>query len=214
MSLELRSLSVRFEDGPPLFPPITLTVESGEIVTIMGPSGVGKSTLLDAVAGHLSPRFRLSGEVFLDGVPMTSRPAEARHIGVMFQDAVLFPHLSLGDNLSFGLSASVKGRAARRAAVDEALASAGLAGLYDRDPASLSGGQKSRAALMRTLLSDPAAVLLDEPFSKLDVALRQEMRRFTFDHVRERGIPALFVTHDPDDAVATQGRVITLAEPG
>lgn len=210
MSLNLSGLSVALDGGAPLFPPLDLDIAPGRVATVMGPSGVGKSTLLDAVAGHLAPAFSLSGRIMLNGRDIQRLPAEARRIGLVFQDAMLFPHLSVGDNLAFGLSAHVKGRAARRAAVDIALAHAGLAGLYERDPASLSGGQRSRAALMRTLLADPAAVLLDEPFSTLDAELRGEMRAFTFAHVRERAIPALMVTHDPADAEAADGPIVTL----
>ncbi len=213
MSLDLVDLAVRLPPGAPLFPPLTLSVAAGQVTTVMGPSGVGKSTLLDAIAGLLAPTFALSGHINLNGVDIRPLPAEARRIGLMFQDPVLFPHLSVGDNLAFGLTPKIKGRAARRDAVAVALASAGLSGLQDRDPASLSGGQRSRAALMRTLLADPAALLLDEPFSKLDVALRDEMRRFTFLHVRERAIPALLVTHDPEDAAATSGPVVRLPAP-
>lgn len=177
----------------------------------MGPSGIGKSTLLDAIGGHLAHGFALSGTILLDGTDLAPLPAEARRVGLMFQDAALFPHLSVGDNLAFGLARSVRGRAARRAAVEAALAHAGLAGLHDRDPATLSGGQRSRAALMRTLLAEPRALLLDEPFSKLDATLRAEMRAFTFDHIRDRGIPALMVTHDPADAEAAGGTIIDLS---
>ncbi|WP_116598218.1 ATP-binding cassette domain-containing protein [Primorskyibacter marinus] len=212
MSLCLTDLTVRLKKTPPLFPALTLCIEPGEVATVMGPSGVGKSTLLDAVAGLLSPTFILSGQITLNGVDISPLPAEARRIGLMFQDAVLFPHLSVGDNLAFGLSRTVKGRRVRRDTVQEALTDAGLPGMYDRDPASLSGGQKSRAALMRTLLADPAALLLDEPFSKLDAGLRDEMRGFTFTHIRKREIPTLMVTHDPEDAEATNGPIITLSK--
>lgn len=213
MSLCLTDLTVRLKDTPPLFPALTLCIEPGEVATVMGPSGVGKSTLLDAVAGLLSPTFTLTGRLTLNGMDISPLPAEARRIGLMFQDAVLFPHLSVGDNLAFGLSRDVKGRQARRETVEEALSDAGLSGMHDRDPASLSGGQRSRAALMRTLLADPAALLLDEPFSKLDAGLRDEMRRFTFEHIRKREIPALMVTHDPEDAEATNGPLIKLTKP-
>ncbi|GGD33651.1 ATP-binding cassette domain-containing protein [Sinisalibacter lacisalsi] len=210
MSLVLDALSVRVAGGAALFAPLSLTIGPGEVSTVMGPSGVGKSTLLDAIAGHLAPAFTLSGGVTLDGRDILALPAEARRVGLVFQDAVLFPHLSVGDNLAFGLAARVKGRAARRAAVEAALARAGLAGLHDRDPASLSGGQRARAALMRSLLAEPAALLLDEPFSKLDASLRDEIRAFTFAHIRARAIPALMVTHDPADAEAAGGPVIGL----
>ncbi|GIX14774.1 MAG: ABC transporter ATP-binding protein [Paracoccaceae bacterium] len=211
MSLVIEALTVRAADGAALFGPLTLCIAPGEVATVMGPSGAGKSTLLDAIGGHLAPGFNLSGRVLLSGREVTRLPAEARRIGLMFQDGLLFPHLSVADNLAFGLSPRIRGRAARRAAVDEALALAGLQGLGGRDPATLSGGQRARAALMRTLLARPEALLLDEPFSGLDAALRAEMRRFVFDHVRARAIPALLVTHDPEDAAAAGGPVVTLA---
>ncbi len=211
MALDLQDLSVTPKDATrPLFAPLRLRVTAAEVVTVMGPSGVGKSTLLDAIAGHLPPGFRLQGSVSLDGRDVTTLPAEARGIGVMFQDAVMFPHLSVGDNLAFGLTAAVKGRAARRKAVEAALDTAGLAGFYARDPATLSGGQRARAALMRTLLAAPKALLLDEPFSRLDASLRAEIRGFVFDHARARGLPVLLVTHDSEDAAAAAGPVVTL----
>lgn len=210
MSLDLDAVCIRSADGAALFQSLTLNVPVGEVVTVMGPSGVGKSTLLDAIGGHLAHGFRLNGSVRLNGHDVTGLPAEARRIGLMFQDALLFPHLSVGDNLAFGLPPGLRGRRVRHAAVEAALSQAGLAGLYGRDPTTLSGGQRARAALMRTLLAEPAALLLDEPFSKLDAGLRGDMRRFTFDHVKSRAIPTLMVTHDPDDAAAAGGPVIAL----
>lgn len=212
MSLDLRDLGVAPRGGSPLFPPVTLSVEPGAVTTIMGPSGIGKSTLLDAIGGHLAGDFEMTGRILLGGRDITDLPPEARQIGVLFQDALLFPHLSVGDNLAFGLSRAIRGRAARRAAVEEALAQAGLAGFHDRDPATLSGGQKARAALFRTLLSDPRALLLDEPFSRLDAERKEDMRRFVFERVRERGIPALLVTHDEGDADAAGGPVLRLRD--
>ena len=209
MSLELVELSVR-RGGVALFPPLSLQVAGGAVAAVMGPSGVGKSTLLDAIGGHLAHGFSLTGRVLVQGRDVTALPAEARRIGVMFQDALLFPHLSVGDNLAFGLPAAVRGRAVRQAAVEAALAQAGLEGMYPRDPATLSGGQKARAALMRALLAEPLALLLDEPFSKLDAGLRGEMRRFLFGHLRTRGIATLMVTHDPEDAAEAGGAVVVL----
>ncbi|MES2434234.1 MAG: ATP-binding cassette domain-containing protein [Pseudomonadota bacterium] len=209
MSLELIELSVS-RGGVALFAPLSLQVAAGDVVTVMGPSGVGKSTLLDGIGGHLAHGFSQAGRVLVQGRDVTALPAEARRIGLMFQDALLFPHLSVGDNLAFGLPAAIKGRAVRRAAVEAALAQAGLEGMYARDPATLSGGQKARAALMRALVADPLALLLDEPFSKLDAGLRSEMRRFLFGHLRARGIATLMVTHDPEDAAEAGGMVVDL----
>lgn len=212
--LELVEVSVRVPNGDPLFPPLNLQVAPGEVATIMGPSGVGKSTLLDAVGGHLPRGFALTGTIRLNGRSIAALPAEARRIGLVFQDAVLFPHLSVGDNLAFGLPPSVRGRAVRRARVEDALGQAGLGGLHDRDPATLSGGQRARAALMRSLLAEPLALLLDEPFSRLDAELRDGMRRFAFDHIRDRGIAAILVTHDRADADAAGGPVVRLCRKG
>jgi len=183
-------------------------VAPGEVLTIMGPSGSGKSTALAAMLGTLSGDFRLSGRIVLDGRDVTALPVRARGIGLLFQDDVLFPHLSVGGNLAFALPAGVRGRAARRAAIVTALARADLSGFADRDPATLSGGQRARVALMRTLLAGPKALLLDEPFARLDTELRARIRSFVLDRIRAEGLPAVLVTHDAQDAAAAGGRVI------
>ena len=210
MSLVLNEISIGLPGAAPLFAPLSLTLGPGEIGCIMGPSGVGKSSLLDAIAGHLDPIFTLQGDVLLNGRCLNHLAAEARRVGLVFQDAVLFPHLSVGDNLAFGLQSVIRGRDARRYAVEKALEQAGLAGMADRDPSTLSGGQRARAALMRTLLAQPEALLLDEPFSKLDAGLRAEMRAFTFNHIRASMIPALMVTHDTQDCEGMNGPVLNL----
>ncbi|MHA1189103.1 MAG: ATP-binding cassette domain-containing protein [Alphaproteobacteria bacterium] len=188
-------------------------VAPGDVLTVMGASGSGKSTLLSFVAGFLDPVFSASGSVLLDGVDLTILPAEQRRFGLLFQDPLLFPHLSVGGNLLFGLSADIRGRPARLAAVNEALAEVDLAGFAGRDPATLSGGQRARVALVRTLLSRPRALLLDEPFSKLDVSMKDQIRALVFERARARGLPVLLVTHDPDDARAAGGQTIDLSPP-
>lgn len=211
MTLILDQFGVLTPDGQALFRPLTLQVAPGVVTSITGPSGIGKSTLLAAIGGHLPPDFRATGRVTLDGQDVLALPAERRSIGMMFQEAVLFPHLSVADNLAFGLSARVRGRQARRDAVAQALEQAGMEGFGPRDPATLSGGQRARVALMRTLLAQPRAVLLDEPFSGLDPDRRDAIRRFAFDTIARARIPALLVTHDSADAQAAGGPVLTLS---
>ncbi len=185
-------------------------VKPGEVLTVMGPSGVGKSTLLAFVGGFLGRDFRAGGSIVLNGRDVTALPPEERGIGLLFQDALLLPHLSVAGNLLVGLTPAVKGRMARRRAVEEALAEVGLEGFADRDPAKLSGGEASRVALMRTLLARPAALVLDEPFSRLDAALRGQVRALVFAEARKYGLPVLLVTHDPADAEAAGGSVVEL----
>lgn len=185
------------------------TVAPGEILTVMGPSGSGKSTLLGYLAGMVAPAFRISGRVLLDGEDITRLPPERRHIGLLFQDPLLFPHLSVAGNVLFGMP---RERPERRARAEALLREAGLGGFGPRDPATLSGGQKARVALLRVLASEPRAVLLDEPFSKLDAGLRAEIRAYVFDRVRAAGLPTVLVTHDRADAEATGGRVVVLEE--
>jgi putative thiamine transport system ATP-binding protein len=183
------------------------TIGPGEVLTVMGPSGAGKSTLLAWLAGFLPPAFHASGRVLLDGRDITHLPPERRGIGLLFQDPLLFPHLSVAGNLRFGIPRARDNKAAR---IEAALARIGLAGFGERDPATLSGGQRARVALMRLLLSEPRAALLDEPFSGLDADRRQAMRRLVFERLAEAGLPSLLVTHDREDAEAADGRVILL----
>lgn len=183
-------------------------IAGGEVLTIMGPSGSGKSTALGAIIGTLRPPFVLSGRIRLDGRDVTDLPTRARRIGLLFQDDVLFPHLSVGGNLAFALPPGLRG-AARRARIDDALSGAGLEGFAERDPATLSGGQRARVALMRTLLAEPRALLLDEPFSRLDADMRDQIRRHVFDRARSEALPVILVTHDPEDARAAGGAVVT-----
>ncbi|WP_420005497.1 ATP-binding cassette domain-containing protein [Arenibacterium sp. LLYu02] len=205
--LTLRTL--RISRGSDLLLALDFTIPPGEILTVMGPSGVGKSTLLNAISGHLAPPFSLAGQITLNGRDLTRLPAAERRIGILFQDHLLFPHLSVGGNLAFALPPG-GGRAARRARVEAALSEIGLAGFFDRDPASLSGGQKARVALMRMLLAEPQLLLLDEAFSGLDRDLRQQIRGLVFAHAKARALPVLMVTHDPEDAAASSGPVLTL----
>ena len=189
---------------------LSLFVAPGRVTTIMGPSGSGKSTLLAYIGGFISPGFTATGRVLLDGREITKLPANERHVGILFQDDLLFPHLSVAGNLAFALPQTIRGSKARRAHVDGALEEIGLAELGDRDPLTLSGGQRARVALMRVLLSEPRALLLDEPFAKLDIQRRAQIRELVFAKARERQLPVLLVTHDPADAEAAGNGVVHL----
>lgn len=178
---------------------LNLRVDGGTIATITGASGSGKSTLLNWLVGDLDPAFEASGELWLNGQRRDGLPVEARRIGILFQDDLLFPHLSVGQNLAFALPGALRGGAARRVRVEQTLHAIGLAGFHDRDPATLSGGQRARVSLMRALLAEPDALLLDEPFSRLDATLRAQFRRFVFEQIQRQGIPTVLVTHDPHD---------------
>ena len=207
--LVLDAVAVELPDRP-LISGLDLAVRPGEIVTLMGASGSGKSSLLAYLCGTLGGGLRASGRVLLDGREITRLAPERRAVGILFQDDLLFPHMSVGENLAFAVPRGLPGLERTRR-VAAALEEADLAGFERRDPATLSGGQRARAALMRTLLAEPRALLLDEPFSRLDGPMRARIRRFVFDHARAAGLPTLLVTHDEEDAVAAAGRRLLLS---
>ena len=198
-------------NGRSLIGPIDIDVAKGEIVTVMGPSGSGKSSLLDFMCGTLSSAFKAEGCVKLNGRQLNDIPVEDRRIGMLFQDDLLFPHMTVAENLLFGVPEHIKSRDDRRRRVSDALNDADMSGYEDRCPATLSGGQRARIALMRVLLSEPEALLLDEPFGALDQSLQAQIRTFVFDHARRQALPTLLVTHDAEDAAAAGGRVIELS---
>ncbi|EOL8876044.1 ATP-binding cassette domain-containing protein [Enterobacter mori] len=193
----------------PLFRQVNFCVPPGEIVTLMGPSGSGKSTLFSWMVGALSSDFKAQGELWLDERRCDTLPVETRGLGILFQDALLFDHFSVGQNLMLALPSRIKGEA-RRERVEQALRSAGLENYSASDPATLSGGERARVSLLRALLAEPQALLLDEPFSRLDKALRTTFRTWVFDAVRARNIPAVLVTHDEED-IPPGGKVIEIS---
>ena len=209
--LELRNVFLKLNGGY-LLEPVAFSVLPGQVVTVMGESGSGKSSLLAYLCGTLPAGLSAGGEVLIGGEDVTGLPPEARRIGILFQDDLLFPHLSVGQNLAFALSRRLRDKAARQARIESALAEAGLDGFANRDPATLSGGQRARVAVMRTLLSEPKVLLLDEPFSKLDSATRDRFRSFLFEHASDMGLPTLLVTHDPQDAAAAGGPILQLED--
>jgi putative thiamine transport system ATP-binding protein len=174
-----------------------LQIAPGTVHTLMGDSGSGKSSVLAAVCGTLDPALRWAGEIRLNGQRIDTLPTRARRVGILFQEDLLFAHMTVRENLLFAVPAGPQ--AAREALVAQALADVEMSAFLQADPATLSGGQRARVALARALLAQPQALLLDEPFSKLDASLRQRMRDLVFGLVRQRQIPALLVTHDVAD---------------
>ena len=208
LQVDVTRLALRQHPGDTaLISALQITVPPGIVHTVMGASGSGKSSLLAAVCGTLAPVFRFEGTVFLDGQRIDTLPTEQRRVGILFQDDLLFAHMTVRENLLFAVPAGPK--AQREAVVKQALDDLELPGFVHADPATLSGGQRARIALMRALLAEPHALLLDEPFSRLDAALRGRMREFVFATVRTRQIPVLLVTHDEAD-VADAGRLTRL----
>ena len=196
-------------NGEPLFQPLSVSVPPATVTSVVGPSGSGKSSLLAYLCGIQPSALTGSGSVSIGERALAGVPTEKRRLGLLFQDPLLFPHLSVGGNLSFGLRAGYS-RAMRRQRVAEGLDSVGLAGMAERDPATLSGGQKARVALLRVLLSEPRALLLDEPFSALDDASREQVRGVVFAEAARRRLPTLLVTHDEQDVIAAGGSVVSL----
>ena len=208
VGVEVRAVSKRFGDAPVLRA-VDLEVAGGSVTALLGPSGCGKTTLLRSIAG-LEPidagTITVGGAV-VSGVG-TFVPPERRGVGMVFQDWALFPHLSVARNVGYG----VPDRGARAHRVREALERVGLEGLGDRMPGTLSGGQKQRVAVARALAPEPSVLLLDEPFSNLDTALRVELRAEVHRLLRELEITAIFVTHDQEEAFAIGDEVAVMLD--
>jgi len=208
IAVELDGVTKRFGKTTAL-DDVSLLVRRGELMTLLGPSGCGKTTLLNLVGGFLMPD---SGEIAIDGQPITDVPAYRREIGIMFQNYALFPHMNVAANVGYGLRMRrvAKGEIARRVA--DALALIKLAGLEDRKPRQLSGGQQQRVALARALVIRPKVLLLDEPFSALDRNLRASMQVELKEIQRKLGVTTIFVTHDQSEALSLSDRIAVVAE--
>jgi iron(III) transport system ATP-binding protein len=207
--LELEDLRKSY-DGTTVIRDLSLTVRDGELLTLLGPSGCGKTTTLRLIAGLERPD---SGGVRLDGQPVTEPgfvPAEDRDVGVVFQEFALFPHLSARENIAFGIEEWPEERRSER--VEELLELVGLSDHGEKSPDELSGGQQQRVALARSLAPEPQLLLLDEPFSNLDVDLRVEMREEVREILKEAGVTAVSVTHDQEEAMSISDRVAVMSE--
>jgi len=196
-------------DGDPAVDDISLTVPQGEFFSLIGPSGCGKTTTLRMLAGLLTPD---AGRVMLNGEDVTDRPARERETNTVFQDLVLFPHMTVAENVGYGLARSGVTDPERGQRVDDALALVKLAGFGDRDPADLSGGQRQRVALARALVNDPTVLLLDEPLASLDRTLRDEMQAEFRRIQRDSDTTFLYVTHDQESAMSMSDTVAVMRD--
>ena len=188
---------------------VSLTIGRGEFMTLLGPSGCGKTTLLKLAAGFLGPD---SGSIAIDGQCVNDVPTYKREIGMMFQNYALFPHMSVAENVAYGLKARRVPRHERDRRVTDALALVKLTGLEDRRPRQLSGGQQQRVALARALVINPTVLLLDEPFSALDKNLRASMQFELREIQRKLGLTTIFVTHDQSEALSLSDRMAVMSE--
>jgi putative spermidine/putrescine transport system ATP-binding protein len=183
---------------------IDLHVREGEFFSLLGPSGCGKSTTLRMIAGFVAPT---SGSIVLGGEDVTRLPPERRNMGIVFQNYAIFPHMSVAENIAFGLKLRKRSREEIARKVDAALKQVGLAGMGDRYQRQLSGGQQQRVALARVLVTEPRILLLDEPLSALDKGLREEMKFWIKDFQKSLGITTVYVTHDQDEALTMSDRI-------
>ncbi|GGO03450.1 ABC transporter ATP-binding protein [Saccharibacillus kuerlensis] len=206
MQLSVRKLSKRYKTGDGVSG-INIDIEKGELVTLLGPSGCGKTTVLRSIGGFLEPD---SGDILIEGKSVIQLPPEKRPTSMVFQSYNLWSHMSVYDNLAFGLKIRKKPKAEIRAAVDDVLKLVRLSGFEKKYPAELSGGQQQRVALARSLLLNPAVLLLDEPFSALDAKLRHEMREELREIQMKTGLTMVFVTHDQEEALSLSDRIIVM----
>ena len=209
--LELRNISLKWFSSKekPFIKNLNIKVNNGKILTIFGSSGIGKSSLINVIAGVYESNLLFTGDIILNNKKITNTLPEKRKIGLLLQDGVLFPHLSVEQNLIFGIKKSLTNKE-KYLLINEHLIKANMEGFENRYPNTLSGGQKSRVACLRAILSEPDALLLDEPFSSIDPEQRNSFRLFVVNQIREKKIPCILVTHDESDKLISDYRPLDL----
>ena len=209
--LELINISLKWNSPKekPFIKNLNLKIDNGNILCVFGKSGVGKSSLINVIAGTTEDNLLFEGEIILNGKILNNIAIEKRKIGLLLQDGALFPHLTVEQNIYFGMNRKLKSKE-KLNVINENLKNANMEGFQNRYPHTLSGGQKARIACLRAILSEPKALLLDEPFSSLDPEHRNTFRKFVIDKVKESKIPCLLVTHDETDKKISHEKPINL----
>jgi spermidine/putrescine transport system ATP-binding protein len=205
-TVDLRNLRKEFDDVVAV-DGLDLRIDAGEFLTLLGPSGCGKSTTLRMISGLETPT---DGDVFISGQRVTDKSANARDTSMVFQEWALFPHMTVGENISFGLEMDGVPKDEREARIEEALEMVELPGYEDRPATDLSGGQKQRVAMARAVVREPDVLLLDEPLASLDRKLRQHMQVELKDIQKELGITFIYVTHDQEEALTMSDRIAVM----
>lgn len=209
--LELRNISLKWFSSKekPFIKDLNIKVNNGKILTIFGSSGIGKSSLINVIAGVYESNLLFTGDIILNNKKITNTLPEKRKIGLLLQDGVLFPHLSVEQNLIFGIKKNLTNKE-KYLLINEHLINANMEGFENRYPNTLSGGQKARIACLRAILSEPAALLLDEPFLSIDPEQRNSFRLFVVNQIREKKIPCILVTHDESDKLISDYQPLDL----
>ena len=209
--LELINISLKWNSPKekPFIKNLNLKINNGNILCVFGKSGVGKSSLINVIAGTTEDNLSFEGEIILNGKILNNIPIEKRKIGLLLQDGALFPHLTVEQNIYFGMNRKLKSKE-KLYLIDENLKKANMEGFQKRYPHTLSGGQKARIACLRAVLSEPEVLLLDEPFSSLDPEHRNAFRNFVINKVKESKIPCLIVTHDETDKMISNEKPLDL----
>ncbi|MFZ5739115.1 MAG: ABC transporter ATP-binding protein [Pseudomonadota bacterium] len=209
-SVRIENCGKTFADGTRALQPATLAIARGETLVLLGPSGCGKTTMLRIIAGLEEPDS--GGRVVFDGADVTAVPIEKRSVGMVFQSYALFPNMTVADNIGYGLKIRGVAKAERAARIAELVALTNIAGLEHRRIDQLSGGQRQRVALARAVAIRPAVLLLDEPLTALDAALRDKLRGELDRLLRSLGITTIYVTHDQAEAMALGDRIVVMSE--